>query len=143
MQKRRNFRVEDANETLPLVRQIATDIVRTRQSLDETVREYERIRALPDRSSRAVAALIQLKLRMSRHSDEVDTLVAELREIGCEVQDPVTGTVDFPAEIDGRPVLLCWQVDEELVEFWHEADEGRECRRSLPMPIPGLQQPVA
>ena len=34
------------------------------------------------------------------------------------------GLVDFPSELDGRPVYLCWKLGEPEIQFWHEVDAG-------------------
>lgn len=42
---------------------------------------------------------------------------------GAKVADPAGGAVDFPARLEGRPVLLCWRIDDETLH-WHETEEG-------------------
>ena len=59
---------------------------------------------------RTLVALNELLLEFAR------------REIQLKSLD--RGLVDFPAIIDGREVFLCWEQDEEDVEFWHELDGG-------------------
>ncbi|WP_263383487.1 DUF2203 domain-containing protein [Granulicella arctica] len=59
-----------------------------------------------------------------------DTLV-EIDEIGVTVQDFEEGLLDFPCQIDGSTVLLCWRVGEVAITHWHTADEGSEERRPL------------
>jgi phosphoglycerate dehydrogenase-like enzyme len=44
-----------------------------------------------------------------------------LAERGILLRDPETGLVDFPGEVDGRPVFLCWRLGE---------DEGRVVPRA-------------
>ncbi|HAV65638.1 MAG TPA: DUF2203 domain-containing protein [Verrucomicrobiales bacterium] len=47
------------------------------------------------------------------------------------IKDPDRGLVDFPAIIGGREVFLCWELDEEDVEFWHDIDAGFAGRERL------------
>jgi hypothetical protein len=63
---------------------------------------------------------------------------AELREIvdrftkeGVQVKDLDRGLIDFPAEIEGQDALLCWEVGEERIAFWHTPDAGFAGRRPL------------
>jgi hypothetical protein len=42
------------------------------------------------------------------------------------------GLVDFPAEIEDAPVLLCWRSDEPSVRFFHAPDAGYAGRRPIP-----------
>ena len=46
-----------------------------------------------------------------------------------QIKDLDRGLLDFPAILAGREVFLCWEQDEEDIEFWHELDAdyaGRE-----------------
>ena len=51
------------------------------------------------------------------------------REI--QVKDIDRGLMDFPAIIGGKEVFLCWEQDEEDIEFWHELDAGYAGRERL------------
>ena len=54
----------------------------------------------------------------------LNTLLAELNNMGCELKGLEQGLIDFPAERDGHPVYLCWRLGEEQITFWHEMDTG-------------------
>ena len=41
------------------------------------------------------------------------------------------GLLDFPAIIGGKEVFLCWESDEESVEFWHDLEAGFGGRERL------------
>ncbi len=51
------------------------------------------------------------------------------REI--QLKDIERGLVDFPALIGGKEVFLCWEQDEDVIEFWHELDAGYAGRKRL------------
>jgi hypothetical protein len=53
----------------------------------------------------------------------------QAREI--QIKDLHRGLIDFPAILAGREVFLCWEQDEEDVEFWHELDAGFAGRERL------------
>jgi hypothetical protein len=70
--------------------------------------------------------------------DELEGLTEESREIlatitvlGVQVKDPDRGLLDFPAEIEGGDALLCWEVGEPRIEFWHRPEDGYAGRRPL------------
>jgi hypothetical protein len=55
-----------------------------------------------------------------------------LEELGVIVKDADRGLVDFPAlRENGEEVLLCWQVGEEEIAFWHGVEEGFAGRKPL------------
>lgn len=47
------------------------------------------------------------------------------------IKDIEQGLVDFPAVIDGQPVLLCWKGGEPEVAFWHTLEGGFPGRKPL------------
>src|SRR5262245_45119989 len=115
------FSPAQANAALPLVRQIAGDITQHHARVAELTRAYERKRREPDAS--------QLELNDARRAiataaAEQDSCIAELAELGVHLKDAATGLLDFPGELDGEPVLWCWRVGEERVEYFHTAAEG-------------------
>ena len=48
-----------------------------------------------------------------------------------EPKGAVEGLVDFPAEMDGRIVYLCWKLGEPEVLHWHDLESGFAGRQSL------------
>ena len=125
------FTVEDANRTLPLVRRIVGDVVRDYWRWQEKIREFEEVAA-----NRIVGEpnedADRLEIEAQQLARDIDGYVAEIRELGVQMKGFDTGLVDFPGEIDGRPVLFCWQLGEESVQYWHEENAGFAGRRPLP-----------
>jgi hypothetical protein len=126
----RTFTVEQATNTLPLVRRIVEDLVVTVGRWQERIGEYEIASAsvTPEASDGRAAELEREAEQLAR---EVDGFVAELGSLGIEVKDYAQGLIDFPAEREGRPVYLCWRLGEPAVQFWHEVDAGFAGRRPL------------
>jgi hypothetical protein len=60
-------------------------------------------------------------------------LVDEITSHGAQVKDLDSGLVDFPALHRGETVLLCWQVGEDEIAWWHRVDDGFAGRRPLPL----------
>jgi hypothetical protein len=132
---RAKFTVEDANKTLPLVRRIVSDAVRDYWRWQEKVREYEEI-AANRKVGQPNEDADRLEFETQQLARDIDSYIAEIRELGVEMKGIDTGLVDFPAEIDGRPVLLCWQLGEESVQYWHEEDAGFAGRQ----PVASIQE---
>jgi hypothetical protein len=66
-----------------------------------------------------------------RHLMEFSEAVQEIESLGVLVKDFRTGLVDFPHELDGRIVYLCWKPDEDEIGWWHEVDTGFAGRHPL------------
>ena len=128
---RRAFSVDEANKMLPLVRRIVGDAVRDYWRWQDIVQEFEvaALRSTPDKPDETAE---QLQGEATRLAEEIDGYIGELAELGVLFKGFDTGLVDFPGEIGGRPVLLCWQLGEESVKFWHEEEAGFIGRQPLP-----------
>jgi hypothetical protein len=124
------FTVDHANRTLPLVRRIVEDIVREHRRWQEAIVELDLIvsgvRAdLPD--PRAVA----LEREIQGIARDIDQFQGELDALGIQLKDRRIGLIDFPSEMDGRRVLLCWRLGEASVQFWHDEQTGYAGRQPL------------
>ena len=62
---------------------------------------------------------------------DVQDILAEFQRRQIIVKDLERGLVDFPAIIGGKEVFLCWEQDEEDVEFWHDLESGYGGRERL------------
>lgn len=132
---RAKFSVEEANRTLPLLRRIVSDAVRDYWRWQEKVREYEEVAAnrKVDEPSDEAERLEREAQQLAR---DIDGYIAEIRQLGVEMKGIDSGLVDFPSEVNGRPVLLCWQLGEESVQYWHEEDAGFAGRQ----PVASIQE---
>jgi hypothetical protein len=54
-----------------------------------------------------------------------------LADEGILLRDPASGLVDFPAEVEGRRVFLCWRLGEERVAWFHGPQAGYSGRKPL------------
>lgn len=131
---RKQFTVDEANQTLPLVRAIVSDIVQQAANLADRSDRLARIRKLrgePQEDDPYHEEIVEIEEQLKKNASTLQEFVDELRELGVEFKDHRRGLVDFPAVIDGRDVYLCWQLGEEELAYWHEVDAGFEGRQSL------------
>jgi hypothetical protein len=124
------FTVEQANRTLPLVRRIVDDIVAHHRRWLDRVREFELLSA-GSAAERVSPRAEEVQRDVLMLAGQIDGFVAELTELGIEFKDFALGLVDFPSEIEGREVYLCWKLGEPDVRFWHERDAGYSGRRPV------------
>jgi hypothetical protein len=124
------FTVESANRTLPLVRRIVEDLVREYTRWQQRLKECEIAAAGVQSAQRAETAALQREVQTLAAG--IEGLVEELASLGAEAKAPLdAGLVDFPGEIDGRPVYLCWRLGEPTIQHWHEIDAGFAGRQPL------------
>jgi hypothetical protein len=124
MSEDRSYDVEEANSMLP---ELKERLARIRDARQVILREAEvvRERVVADGGGSHAGR---------EYWDASATLRTELERLAAEnilLRDPETGLVDFPAELDGQRVYLCWRVGEEAVANWHPLDTGFSGRRPL------------
>lgn len=125
----RFFTVEEANRTLPLVKRIVRDIV---EGYPQFQRERESYRDVTLEPGPELQRRLEfLSEAIDDYGDRLRALLAELDQVGCVVKDYQEGLVDFHSIYHGRPVLLCWKLDEERVGYWHELDSGYNGRQPI------------
>ena len=124
------FTAESANRTLPLVRRIVEDLVRQYGLWQQRLKDAEIAAATTGAAQLAQAA--QLQREVQSPAAEIAGYVEELASLGAEAKAPLDGgLVDFPGEIDGRAVYLCWRLGEPSIQHWHEIDAGFAGRQPL------------
>jgi hypothetical protein len=78
-----------------------------------------------------VAVAARRRAERDKVVEETKDTLAEIEEIGVQVNDLERGLLDFPCVLDGRTVLLCWKLGEKEIGYWHSADDGFEERKPL------------
>jgi hypothetical protein len=61
----------------------------------------------------------------------MQNILAEFQRREIFIKDLSRGLVDIPALIGGKEVFLCWESDEDKIEFWHDLDTGYGGRERL------------
>jgi hypothetical protein len=120
------FTVEQANSALPLVSRVVSDIVQQ----DDRLQRLQEQRASLLKAGDQTAAE-SLERQGAEIAERIDELLDELSDVGCELEDPGTGLVDFRGRRNSREVLLCWKLGEPGVLFWHDLHAGFSGRRPV------------
>ncbi len=66
-----------------------------------------------------------------RTMTDLEAVLREFQRREIQIKDLDRGLVDFPAIIAGKEVFLCWEQDEDDIEFWHDLDAGYAGRERL------------
>lgn len=62
----------------------------------------------------------------------LDELMTQVQQTGAELKGLAPLLVDFPCELDGDDVLLCWLEGDRELGWYHRTDLGFAGRRRLP-----------
>lgn len=125
-QFKKHFTVKEARAMLPLLRSIFQDAHHRRKRAKESERELSSLltETASDLGGEKVAGLLMDLVQLN-------TQLQRLHKLGIQVKDFDRGLIDFPHLRDGREVLLCWELDEADIEFWHDVDAGYAGRERL------------
>lgn len=118
----RLFTVGEARALMPEVHRIADQLLVARADLAELSRQLRDEGHSPEGGVPEVKAL----------EAQVSELLGWFPEQGIEVKGFAPLLVDFPAELDGVSVRLCWLESEESLGWYHRSDLGIVGRRRLP-----------
>jgi hypothetical protein len=62
----------------------------------------------------------------------LNELMTEVQQTGADLKGLAPLLIDFPADLDGVPVLLCWLEGDAELSWYHRLDLGFAGRRRLP-----------
>lgn len=140
--RKRYFTVEEANRSLPLVRQVVGDIVQQWTRVNELQQRLAVVaRHAPKRRTGTVydEEVAQSESELEQEHARLQEYIEELKSIGVEMKG-FDGLCDFPSLRDGREVYLCWRLGEPEVAYWHELHTGAAARQPL-FPKHGVGRP--
>jgi hypothetical protein len=121
----RHYTRDEARALLPQIRQWIEQLDQLRRQLHSL---DQRLSALTEAGNDTGGDLVN---RWVRAIVETRELLREFHEREILIKDVERGLVDFPAIIGGKEVFLCWEKDEEDIEFWHDLDTGYAGREKL------------
>jgi hypothetical protein len=121
----KHYTRDEARALLPQVRQWLKELDELREPMQK---DEKRLRTIMAKGDDAGGDTVN---RWVRSLADFRDLLAEFRNREIIIKDLERGLVDFPAIIGGHEVFLCWEKDEEDIEFWHDIDTGYAGRERL------------
>src|SRR6185369_4762725 len=127
----RRFTPDEANNALGQVRPLAERMVELRARLTELEGEQREVVRIVAGNGSGEGVGDARTPEFAQLAHELQEVTTELHLLGVQVKDADSGLLDFPAVREGEPVLLCWQVGEPAVEWWHRPEDGFAGRREV------------
>lgn len=122
----KHYTREEARELLPQVRQWLVELNHQREEMQ---RYEKRLTGLTEQGNDIGGETVNSWIRALAG---MQALLAEFQRRRIFIKDVSRGLIDFPAIIGGREVFLCWEQDEDDIEFWHDLETGFTGREKLP-----------
>jgi hypothetical protein len=127
------FTPDEANAALTELRPLVEELVAEKRALDEAQERADEVssRISGNGGDLPPAQLAEVHDLVSRRATALARTLEQIQSLGVVVKDLDSGLVDFPSVRDGEDVLLCWQLGEDEVAFWHRYEDGYAGRRPI------------
>ena len=129
----KTFTVEEAEELLQKIEPLVRTISENRRAVLHLGNELASIQEDARSGERRVDAsdLINMQTELDFLVKIIHDSIDAIEELGVQPKDLDSGLIDFPALIEGRPVLLCWKLGEESIGYYHNYEDGFAGRKPL------------
>ena len=130
----RSFTLEEAQSLLPVLESLLRTAIDGKKLIETVDTELQDLAHRVFLSGGLLVNIIQVARRKAEREKTIqrvkDTL-AEIDATGVQVKDLDIGLLDFPCQVEGRTVLLCWKLGENGITHWHDTSEGFAGRRPI------------
>ncbi len=121
----KHYTLEEARALLPQIRQWLRQLLPLRQQLASLEKKLGGLgKPGCDLGGEMVNARFKAIAGMQ-------TVLHEFERHEIQIKDLDRGLLDFPALMGNKEVFLCWEQDEDDIEFWHDLESGYAGRERL------------
>ena len=128
------FTVPEARAELARLRPVLDELVRLRADAAELAASLR-----PGGRETSLGGMPEWKAAQAR----LDDLMTTVQRTGAELKGFAPLLIDFPAELDGVDVLLCWLEGDSELSWYHRVDLGFAGRRRLPDRVSVVSEEIA
>lgn len=122
---KKHYTREEARALLPQIRKWLDRLGELRHQIQE---DDKRLAKLLEQGHDIGGEIVT---RWVKRVAAVKCTLQEFQNREIQIKDLDRGLIDFPAFIAGQEVFLCWEKDEEDIEYWHDLDSGYAGRERL------------
>ena len=130
----RTFTLDEAQALLPVLESLLRTAINAKKLLEQVEAEQQALAHrifLNGGTHLDVVPLARRKAERMKAEQRAKDALAEIDSIGVQVKDLKIGLLDFPCQVEGRIVLLCWKLGEKSITHWHGTDEGFAGRKPI------------
>ena len=130
----RTFTLDEAQDLLSVLESLlrkALDGKKLIESVDAEMQAVAHRVFLNGGMSLNIVPLARRKAEREKTFQRVKDAMDEIAAMGVQVKDLDIGLLDFPCEVDGQIVLLCWKLGEKSITHWHGVAEGFAGRKPV------------
>ena len=130
----RTFTLDEAQSLLPVLESLLRTAIKAKTVIEETDAEQQALQHrvfLNGGMFLDVVPLARRKAERAKAEQHAKDALAEIDSIGVQVKDLDMGLLDFPCEVEGQTILLCWKLGEKNISHWHGTNEGFAGRKPI------------
>jgi hypothetical protein len=130
----RSFTLSEAQTLLPILESLlrsAIDSKKLIETVDEEFQELSHRILLAGGMHLDIVHWARRKAEREKAIQRIKDALGEIDATGVQVKDLDIGLLDFPCQVEGRTVLLCWKLGETGITHWHGTDEGFSGRKPI------------
>jgi hypothetical protein len=130
----RSFTLEEAQSLLPVLESLLRTAIDGKKLIETVDTELQDLAHRVFLSGGLLVNIIQVARRKAEREktiQRVKDMLAEIDATGVRVKDLDIGLLDFPCQVEGRTLLLCWKLGEKGITHWHDTSEGFAGRKPI------------
>ena len=130
----RTFTLDEAQSLLPVLESLLRTAINAKKVIDEADAEQQALQHrvfLNGGMFLDIVPLARRKAERAKAEQRAKDALAEIDSIGVQVKDLNIGLLDFPCEVEGQVILLCWKLGEKAITHWHGVQEGFAGRKPI------------
>jgi hypothetical protein len=130
----RTFTLDEAQCLLPVLESLLRTAIHAKQIIEEADAELQALHHRIFLSGGMFLDIVPLARRRAERAkaeQQAKDALAEIDSIGVQVKDLSIGLLDFPCEVEGKTILLCWKLGEPAIAHWHGLQEGFAGRKPI------------
>ena len=130
----RTFTLDEAQTLLPVLESLLRAAIGGKKIMEDVEGEMQALNHrvfLNGGTHVDVVAVARRKAERAKAEQRAKDALAEIDSIGVQVKDIDIGLLDFPCEVEGEIVLLCWKMGESAITHWHSTAEGFAGRKPI------------
>jgi hypothetical protein len=130
----RTFTLDEAQSLLPVLESLLRTAIAAKKIMEDFEGEQQALAQrifLNGGTHVDVVPLAKRKAERVKAEQRAKDALAEIDSIGVQVKDLDIGLLDFPCEVEGEIILLCWKLGEKSITHWHGTREGFAGRKPI------------
>ena len=130
----RTFTLDEAHSLLPVLESLLRTAMDAKKIVDQAETEQQALQHrifLNGGMFLNIVPLARRKAERAKAEQRVKDALAEIDATGVQVKDLEIGLLDFPCEVEGQTILLCWKLGEKAITHWHGVQEGFVGRKPI------------